>query len=240
MCDRESPNYNRDPKHRATEGKIQRDDLMSRAASPRSTTLSEPSDTVTRIGGWLFRHRTSLPLPMVAALLLLPVPPLSASLTTTLLAVGILTVFLGEAIRFWAVHHIGVISRTRSERLGPLVDSGPFSLVRNPLYVGNILLWIGFAFSARLAWMAPVVLILLALEYHAIVRWEERLLETRLGGSYVAYRERVPRWIPARFTPRNITGGGAFSWRETVYSERGTLIAIVVGYVLLFVKAGYF
>ena len=49
-----------------------------------------------------------------------------------------------------AVHHIGVISRTRSDRLGPLVASGPFALVRNPLYLGNIALWVGFALTARL------------------------------------------------------------------------------------------
>ena len=80
-----------------------------------------------------------------------------------------------------------MISRTRSDRLGPLVATGPFSLVRNPLYVGNILLWVGFAVSARLLWLAPLVALLLALEYHAIVRWEERLLESRLGDAYRMY-----------------------------------------------------
>ena len=44
----------------------------------------------------------------------------------------------GELIRLWGVHHIGAISRTRSQRLGPLVATGPFALIRNPLYVGNI------------------------------------------------------------------------------------------------------
>jgi len=33
------------------------------------------------------------------------------------------------------------------DRLGPLVDSGPFAIVRNPLYVGNIMLWVGFALT---------------------------------------------------------------------------------------------
>ena len=56
----------------------------------------------------------------------------------------------GELLRLWGVHHIGAISRTRSDRLGPLVDTRPFALVRNPLYLGNIALWVGFAVSARL------------------------------------------------------------------------------------------
>jgi protein-S-isoprenylcysteine O-methyltransferase Ste14 len=143
----------------------------------------------------------------------------------------------GELLRLWAVHHIGVISRTRSDRLGPLVDTGPFSLVRNPLYLGNLLIWLGFAVSARLLWLAPLVIVLLAVEYHAIVRWEERLLESRLGAAYRGYTERVPRWMPLMHAPKRAPVNAAFSWSETFYSERGTLIATAVGYGLLALKA---
>jgi protein-S-isoprenylcysteine O-methyltransferase Ste14 len=149
---------------------------------------------------------------------------------------GVLLVGAGELLRLWAVHHIGVISRTRSDRLGPLIATGPFSLVRNPLYLGNLLLWVGFAISARLLWLAPLVVILLALEYHAIVRWEEQLLAGRIGDAYRAYIARVPRWVPALRSPSRLSGAATFSWRETLFSERGTLIAIAVGYVLLWVK----
>src|SRR5688572_25100404 len=134
-------------------------------------------DRITRLGGWLFSQRSWLPLPIVAALLLIPTEH-SVSFSTRLLWSGVLIVATGELLRIWAVHHIGVVSRTRSDRLGPLIATGPFSLVRNPLYVGNILLWVGFAVSARLPWLAPLVVLLLAFQYHAIVRWEERLLES--------------------------------------------------------------
>lgn len=190
-----------------------------------------------RLGGWLFKYRTSIPLPIVAALLLIPARASATSLSTSVAWLGVPTVALGEAVRLWAVHHIGVISRTRSDRLGPLIDTGPFSLVRNPLYLGNILLWAGFAVIAHLFWLAPVVAVLLALEYHAIVRWEERLLESRIGAPYRAYTARVPRWLPRLGAPLAAPSGGAFSWVETFYSERGTLIAIAAGYVLLWAKS---
>jgi protein-S-isoprenylcysteine O-methyltransferase Ste14 len=209
---------------------------------------TEP-DTLTRLGGWLFRHRTSLPLPIAAALLTLRVgqaPP-----STALVAAGVAVTALGELLRLWGVHHLGAISRTRSDRLGPLVASGPFARLRNPLYVGNIALWVGFALTARLVWLAPLVALLLGLEYHAIVRWEERLLETRLGGAYRAYAARVPRWVPrwnrgergdrrensnsAFFAPSAVPSG-SFSWRETLFSERGTLLAIAAGYLVLWLK----
>jgi len=192
-----------------------------------------------RLGGWLFKYRTSLPLPIAAALLLIP------SQTKALLWVwlGLALVVGGELLRLWGVGHIGVISRTRSDRTGPLVTSGPFALVRNPLYLGNIALWTGFTFSARLPWLAPVVAALLAAEYHAIVLWEEQLLSSRIAG-YAEYARRVNRW-----TPKGLPAPGAsselaaspaappFSWRQTLFSERGTLMAIVAGYLVLWIKS---
>jgi protein-S-isoprenylcysteine O-methyltransferase Ste14 len=160
-------------------------------------------------------------------------------------ALGVAIVTLGEAVRLWGVRHIGAISRTRSDRLGPLVATGPFAFVRNPLYLGNIALWVGFALTARLAWMVPIVVVMLGFEYHAIVRWEEALLESRRGEEYRAYTARVPRWVPT--TTRRDRGGQSdrvfsassavrFSWRETFFSERGTLIAIAAGFLLLYLK----
>src|SRR5436190_7880464 len=154
----------------------------------------QTSPDSTKLGEWLFRHRTALPLPIAAAILGLRTG--EAAPSVPLVAAGIAVTAAGELIRLWGVHHIGAISRTRSDRLGPLIDTGPFALVRNPLYVGNILLWVGFALSARLVWLAPVIVLLLAFEYHAIVRWEETLLTTRLGDPYRRYMTHVPRWIP--------------------------------------------
>ena len=203
-------------------------------------------DTTIHLGGWLFRHRTALPLPVAVAILALRIgeAPPSARLVTA----GVAVTAIGELIRLWGVHHIGVISRTRSERLGPLVASGPFAILRNPLYVGNIALWVGFALTARLVWLAPVILLLLGLEYHAIVRWEERLLESRFGDAYRAYAAQVHRWWPTLnrgdrgdrklfATPvGSAVQRDAYSWRDTLFSERGTLLAIAAGYLLLWLK----
>src|SRR5581483_4971722 len=139
-------------------------------------------------------RRTWLPLPLAIAILVIP---RSGSGSAGWLGAGVALVLAGELLRLWGVHHIGVISRTRSDRLGPLIASGPFAYTRNPLYIGNIALWVGFALAAGLPWLAPVLLAVLAFEYQAIVRWEEALLESRLGEAYRDYAARVPRWIPA-------------------------------------------
>ena len=208
---------------------------MAAAVVPQMPqTLPEQQDpaTIVRAGRWLFRHRTITPVPLALAVLLISDGGEQGS--TAPLVVGAILVVLGEAIRLWGVRHIGAISRTRSDRLGPLVASGPFALVRNPLYVGNIALWMGFAVSARLLWLVPVLVAILAFEYHAIVRWEERLLEERLGDRYRAYAAQVPRWVPKTF---HLGAAPCFSLRETLYSERGTLIAIAIGFALLWLKA---
>jgi protein-S-isoprenylcysteine O-methyltransferase Ste14 len=215
-----------------------------------------------RAGGWLFRHRTSIPIPLVLALLVIPAD--QSALSRQLIVLGVGCVIAAESLRLWAVHHIGAISRTRSDRLGPLVSTGPFALVRNPLYLGNIALWVGFAVSARLLWLVPVFLVGLSLEYHAIVRWEEHLLESRRGEEYRAYAARVPRWWPlsrqstvdrrqsdadgeqpSADSQRSAIEGRlttddcrlTFSWGDTLFSERGTLIAIALGYLLLWMKS---
>jgi protein-S-isoprenylcysteine O-methyltransferase Ste14 len=210
-----------------------------------------------KVGAWLFRHRTALPVPIALAILLVPSTETSRSMREILSGVG-LTV-AGELIRLWAVGHIGVISRTRSDRLGPLVDTGPFAYVRNPLYLGNVLLWVGFAITAGLLWLAPAIVLVLGLEYHWIVQWEESLLTARLGERYRGYLSRVPRWIPAwsrsratdghgsqvRSGPGDAgpapghAGAGPGHAGQILFSERGTLIAIAVGYLLLWTKARF-
>src|SRR5262245_17977731 len=82
---------------------------------------------IVRIGAWLFRQRTWLPVPIFVALLVLPpenLLPLSVALTS-----GVTIILGAESLRLWAVHHIGAVSRTRSDRLGPLILSGPFAWV---------------------------------------------------------------------------------------------------------------
>ena len=189
-----------------------------------------------RTGRWLFKHRTWLPLPLAAAIFFVPG---SGAIEPAAWLLGAAVVFAGEALRLWAVRHIGVISRTRADRLGPLVATGPFSLVRNPLYLGNLALWVGFAVSARLLWMAPLIIVVAGLGYHAIVRWEEQLLAARFGDSYREYAARVPRWVPTRARAARATSRAAYSWRETLFSERGTLAAIAAGYLLLYAKSHF-
>ena len=76
-----------------------------------------------------------------------------------------------------------------------LVDSGPFRLSRNPLYVSMVLVFCGLACLLRTTW----ALVLMPLAIVAVHAWvilpEERYLAQRFGDTYAAYRARVRRWL---------------------------------------------
>lgn len=78
------------------------------------------------------------------------------------------------------------------------VASGPYRYVRNPMYVGGLLVLAGFGLYLR----SPSVLLmslLVALIIHLfVVYYEEPTLRAKFGASYEKYCERVKRWIPAR------------------------------------------
>jgi len=182
-------------------------------------------------GGWLFRHRSWLPVPFA---LILVFVRWGAFVHPAIFVVGPLIVLAGEGLRWWGVSQIGVISRTRTTRLGPLMTSGPFALCRNPLYVGNLLLWAGFSVWSGLLWMLPVSLGVFGAYYASIIGWEEALLTERFGEEYVRYCRETPRWWPRlNHLGSALASSALHGWREVAFSERGTLIAIVLGGALL-------
>lgn len=183
-------------------------------------------------GAWAFRQRSWLPVPIALILLLVRAGDTPGDIP---LRAGIALVCAGEALRFWTVRHIGVISRTRSTRWGPLVVSGPYRLMRNPIYVGNWLLWTGFVVWSGLLWMLPAAWLVFGLQYAAIVRWEEQRLLAHFGQPYADYMRAVPRWWPRGPVPAPETGN-LHPWNEVAFSERGTLAAIVAMAMLLTVK----
>ena len=181
------------------------------------------------IGGWFFKNRSMTPVPLAIILLLVPAMDLGRQIWP----LGLALVVLGQSIRMWTVRHIGVISRTRASRLGPLVASGPYLLVRNPIYVGNWFLWTGFTIWSGVLWMLPVVWAVFILQHRTIVRWEEQLLLERFGEPYADYLKSVNRWWPGKFGSLASSPPPLHSWGEMLFSERGTLIAVTVTSLLL-------
>lgn len=185
-------------------------------------------------GAWLFRYRSFLPVPLALVLLLVRQGEVDG---WGLVAAGALLVLAGQGLRLWAVRHIGTISRTRTTRYGPLMTAGPYAIVRNPLYVGNWLLWTGFAVWSRLLWMIPVAWLVFFVQYRAIAKWEASFIRSKYLAAYDEYARHVRPWMP-RWPPRAALAPVTplHPWRDVLFSERGTLLAAGLMSALLTVK----
>jgi steroid 5-alpha reductase family enzyme len=106
-----------------------------------------------------------------------------------------------------------------------LVTYGVFAWMRNPLYVGNFLIWMGFTVASGVMWFLPVAIVLFAVEYTFIVRYEEGVLESIFGKEYLAYRARTPRWFPR---PPGTDEEGEHHWGEAWKSETSTFLQYIV------------
>ncbi len=84
----------------------------------------------------------------------------------------------------------------RMQRLGPpfLMTTGPYAYTRNPGYVAELALWLGWAtlFGSLVTLLGFVVL---AVVISRVLPWEERGLERQFGETYRQYQARVPRWL---------------------------------------------
>jgi protein-S-isoprenylcysteine O-methyltransferase Ste14 len=186
------------------------------------------------LGRFLFKYRSLVPVPIALALVFVHYGETRGAWVPW---AGALLVAVGQGVRLWAVRHIGTISRTRSNRFGPLISEGPYALVRNPLYIGNLFLWIGFVVWSGLLWMVPVALAIFVLEYAAITGFEASLLSEKYPKDYAAYAAAVPGWIPRLSNlPDTLRSRGSHPWREVFFSERGTLIAVALVATLLLLK----
>ncbi|GIS70965.1 MAG: hypothetical protein CM1200mP10_05420 [Candidatus Neomarinimicrobiota bacterium] len=61
---------------------------------------------------------------------------------------GLIFIILGESIRFWSVSYAGGITRTTTVGATTLCTAGPFAHTRNPLYIGNMLMYNGIVLIA--------------------------------------------------------------------------------------------
>jgi protein-S-isoprenylcysteine O-methyltransferase Ste14 len=116
---------------------------------------------------------------------------------------------------------IGVVLRTLAsgqvKKNQELTMSGPYAYVRNPLYLGSVIIAIGFAVAARDLWVAMAVLAMFALIYVPVIRGEETFLRKQFPGAYDDYARRVPSLLPRTLLFRQMRDG--FS-RELYWQHR--------------------
>jgi protein-S-isoprenylcysteine O-methyltransferase Ste14 len=179
---------------------------------------------MTNTASKIFKYRSYTPIPFIIIMLIYE----NANIWS--LIAGFLIAFTGELIRLWGVSWAGSETRTTGGVGGSfLVISGPFAFVRNPLYIGNILIYtgIGIMSFAVFPWLQVIGFIFFLFQYHVIVKEEEKFLMEKYQAEYDNYRSHVPRFFP-RLTPyrnKNLEQP-SFNLKKGLSSEKRTFQAL--------------
>ncbi|KPK99994.1 MAG: hypothetical protein AMJ90_09040 [candidate division Zixibacteria bacterium SM23_73_2] len=111
---------------------------------------------------------------------------------TVIWSVGISIFLLGVFLRIWAQQHL--CYRLKGPR--GLTTTGPYAFVRNPVYIGNMVMGLGITVVSELIWFIPVTLFWFSGVYFFAVRFEEDNLSQSFSEPYRKYAKEIPRWIP--------------------------------------------
>ncbi len=159
---------------------------------------------------WLARRRIAISLIGFTTLVVfnvfvrqtIPNNPMAIDQLPVALALSLLLIGLG--IRSWSA---GTLDKSRT-----LTTVGPYSLVRNPLYVGSFLMMIGFCILCRdwptLAFAAGPM----AVVYWFQVRFEEKRLARLFPNQWPDYVRSTPRFFPNRLSKRILAGWSLAEW----------------------------
>lgn len=134
--------------------------------------------------GWSrIARRIRVPLGFVFALAYLWL----ARPTPGVIVAGSIIVIAGLAIR--------AIASGQLKKNEELATSGPYSYTRNPLYLGSILIGVGFALAAKSLWIWILLALMFTAIYVPVIRSEEAFLRSRFP-DFELYARRVPRLAP--------------------------------------------
>ena len=185
----------------------------------------------------LFKNRGYTPIPLVLLLIYYARPSFWG------IVFSLIFIFLGETIRIYANRYAGGATRTTKVGAAALCTAGPFAYVRNPLYLGNMLIYTGVVFFAG----APSILAMLLLtwaffiiQYSLIIALEEETLTEKFGDEYRIFCKYVPRLVPRVSAWRNSDDRVPRTLTSTLKIEKRTLQNILVILIIILVRSIFF
>lgn len=189
-----------------------------------------PKNWLVKTGDVLFKYRNYM-FPLMLVLLCCIRPPIDAydgskqaEIVKDYLAFAVMLLGLGiraAVIGFRYLKRGGLNKKVYAENL---VTDGFFATCRNPLYVGNVVMYVGIFLMHG----SPLVFALgmgtFLFVYTAIIAAEEYFLRTKFGAAYDAYCADVPRWLPKLNRLRDATRGMKFNWGRVIAKDYTTII----------------
>lgn len=129
------------------------------------------------------------------------------------IAIGAIAIVPGILLRALASGHV--------RKNESLATSGPYAYTRNPLYLGSLLIGVGFAIAARSWWIGAVLILIFFVIYLPVIRSEEEFLRNRFR-EFDDYARRVPRLFPRikqQITPASPVEEGRTQFSFALYLQ---------------------
>ena len=186
---------------------------------------------------FIFKNRSFTPIPIVLIVIHFSSP------AVPYFHIGLFLVLIGEVIRFHAVRYAGGATRTTTVGAPSLCTAGPYARTRNPLYLGNIVIYIGMVFVSGGPWiwhLLPLTITFFILQYALIISLEEETLTLKFSSAYKIYSDNVPRLIPRLNSWENKDHRQPLTVKQTLKNEKRTLQNIVIISVIIIFKPVFF
>jgi len=172
------------------------------------------SDRISRKGqrsgvlGWFDRIRFNEILRQGIGLLLVAVCAHFAQPTTYMVAIGFTLAIVGQLFRIYAA---GFIHKNKQ-----LASTGPYALVRHPLYLGNFLILIGFALAAANLYVWIAVGLFFLIWYPAAIAYEDSKLERIFEDEWRNWSKDIRALIPGRFRLKDLKAEGWNTYQSLI------------------------
>ena len=189
-----------------------------------------------KIREFIFKKRSYTPIP--AALFMF----YFTSFNFPFYLVGLSFILIGELVRINAVRYAGGATRTMNVGAPSLCMSGPYSFTRNPLYLGNMIIYLGFVLFSGGPFVLELfifVFIFFTFQYSMIISLEEETLSEKFDNSYFIYKENVPRLFPRLNSWVNNDNRLPNSVKKTLRTEKRSLQNIFIITIIITLKNIY-
>ena len=180
------------------------------------------------VGKIVFANRLLLGLFVVAIAAFFVRPTYSGSAKEYIVkGISIILVIAGVILRAWAAGCAGNHTRTSDIEAGKLATNGPYAFVRNPIYLGSIVLGVGMVGIVGDWRLSPLCFGTFAALYFVIIPAEEEFLQREYPLEYKVYCRNVRRLLP-RFTPWAGVDRTPFAWQPALREWQTVIILVSI------------
>lgn len=188
---------------------------------------------IIKIGNWLF-HRRNYLFPVLYAGLFIPSPHFTENSVIPIL-LGLFVILTGIIVRC-ATIGLEYIIRGGSKRTiyaEKLVTGGIYSICRNPMYLGNLLILLGFGIFVNSVVFTFIFFPVSVFVYYSIIRAEEEYLFNKFGEEFIRYKHEVNALLPSLTGLRTSFSGHSFNWKKVILKEYNSLFLYFSGLLLI-------